>query len=174
MRETVSALALGPNGWVQVANFVMFGLCTAASAWAWRATLAPGRGARAIPALKAVIAVGLIVAGLCVTDAADGSGASLHGSLHNTASVATLVATWCSSFMFAARFATEPGWRLWSVFAVLTGLVVIASLSAMGVAIAQHGDAGLFERLATVVGLPLGLAVTLRLLLGDRRLSPGH
>lgn len=171
MRDTISALSIGPHGWVQITNFVVFGCLTAISALAWRASLAPGRGASAIPVLKGVMAVGLTVAGLSLMDQTGDSTTTLHGMLHNLASFMTLIATWCSVFVFASRFAAEPGWRLWSVFAVVSGLLVIASLAAMGIALSQHADAGLFERLATIVTLPLGLSVTARLLAGNCRVT---
>ncbi|MGH2365498.1 MAG: DUF998 domain-containing protein [Chloroflexota bacterium] len=171
LRETISALSLGPSGWMQVANFVVFGLLTAISALAWRASLAPGRGATAIPALKAVIAVGLIVAGLSVMDPSSATVGSLHGAIHNIASYVTLTAVWISAFIFAARFAKEPGWRVWSAFAVLSAVMVVVCLAGMGMALGSQGDAGLAERLSTLVGLPFGIAVVLRLLLGSCRVS---
>ncbi len=156
---------------MQVTNFVVFGLLTLASALAWRLTLAPGRGARVIPALKVLMGLGLIISGVCVTDPSGTQVATLHGTLHSLAAYATLTATWCSMFVFAARFAVEPGWRLWSVFAVPSGLLVFIFLGLLGVAVAQHGDLGLFERLATLATLPLSVAMTLRLLAGDCRLA---
>ncbi|HEU0168041.1 MAG TPA: DUF998 domain-containing protein [Chloroflexota bacterium] len=171
LRDTISALSLGPSGWMQVANFVLFGVITAISAIAWRASLAPGRGAVAIPVLKLVLAVGLVAAGLSLMDPSGAPVGTVHGAIHNIASYVTLTGTWISTFIFAARFAQEPRWRWWSVFAVLSALLVIAMLAGMGMALARHGDAGLFERLATLATLPLGLAVTIRLLAGSCRVS---
>lgn len=171
LRDTISALSLGSNGWMQIANFVFFGVLTAMSAVAWRASLAPGRGAAAIPVLKGLMAAGLILAGLSLMDPSGAEVGSVHGVIHNIASYVTLTATWCSTFIFAARFAQEPGWRLWSVFAVVSAILVIVFLAGMGIALGRHGDAGLFERLATLATLPLGLAVTVRLLLGSCQVS---
>ncbi|MGH2364223.1 MAG: DUF998 domain-containing protein [Chloroflexota bacterium] len=64
LRDTITALSLGPGGWMQIANFVLFGVLTALSAVAWRASLAPGRGAAAIPVLKGIMAGGLVLAGV--------------------------------------------------------------------------------------------------------------
>ena len=171
LRDTISALSLGPSGWMQVANFVVFGLLMAISALAWRAALAPGRGASAIPALKGIIAVGLVVAGLSVMDPSGAALGSVHGAIHNIASYVTLTSTWISTFIFAARFAKEPGWRVWSAFAALSAVMVIVCLAGMGMALSSHGDAGLFERLSTLVTLPLSIAVVVRLLRGSCRVS---
>jgi hypothetical protein len=171
LRDTVSALSLGPGGWIQIANFVVFGVLTAISVVAWRAALSPGWGASMIPITRGLLAVGLIIAGVCVTDASGDGPSTLHGALHNAASSVALTATWCSAFLFAARFAREPGWRVWSVLMALSGLAIFGSLAGMGIAIAEHGNVGLFERLGTLLSLPLGLAVTARLLAVGCRVS---
>ena len=97
----------------------------------------------AIPALKGLVAVGLVIAGLSLMDPSGAAIGSVHGAIHNIASYITLTATWISTFVFAARFAKEPGWRLWSVFAAVSGVLVIVLLAGMGMALARHGDAGL-------------------------------
>src|SRR5579884_2818900 len=121
VRETISSLSLGSDGWLQVANFVVFGLLIMLSAPAWRAALAPGRGAAAIPIAKVAIGVGLILAGIFETAPADAAVVGLGGTLHNVASYVALGGTWISTFLFAARFAREPGWRWWAVVAVISG-----------------------------------------------------
>lgn len=171
LTDTISALSLGPSGWMQVANFVLFGLLTAVSALAWRAALAPGRGSTVIPVLKGLMGIGLVLAGLSVMDPAGAAAGSLHGTMHNVASYIALTGTWVSTFVFAARFAQEPRWRPWSIFAALSGLLVLAMLAGMGMALGHHGDAGLFERLASLATLPLSLAVAIRLLAGGCRIS---
>jgi hypothetical protein len=42
--QPLSALSLGPGGWMQITNFIVFGLANIATAFGWRATLAPGLG----------------------------------------------------------------------------------------------------------------------------------
>jgi len=76
------------------------------AALAWRMSLAPGRGATAIPFLKLVMGAALVVIGSSVTDL-PGDVATMHGAIHNVASYVTLTATWTSCFVFAARFAAR-------------------------------------------------------------------
>ena len=44
LAQPIRALSLGPGGWVQQLNFVVFGVLVCLSAVGWRAALAPGRG----------------------------------------------------------------------------------------------------------------------------------
>jgi len=170
-RETISALSLGPNGWLQVANFILFGLLTILGAPAWRAALTPGRGAAAIPIAKVAIGLGLIFAGVFATAPADAAVVGLGGTLHSAASYLALGGTWVSTFLFAARFAHEPGWRWWAAAGVVSGLAAIALLAGLGMATAHHANAGLFERLASLATVPFSVAVAARLLAGSGRVS---
>ncbi|MDQ6671129.1 MAG: DUF998 domain-containing protein [Chloroflexota bacterium] len=170
-RETISALSLGSDGWLQVANFIVFGLLSILSAPAWRAALAPGRGAAAIPIAKVAIGMGLILAGIFDTAPADAAVVELGGILHNIASCVALGATWVSTFLFAARFAREPGWRWWAVVAVISGAAAILLLAGLGIATTHHTNVGVFERLASLPTVAFSLAVAVRVLARRGRVS---
>lgn len=68
-RTDVSLLAVGPNGWIQVANFVVTGLLVIACAVGLKSKLVATFGA------------GLIAAGVFVADPT-GTAVSWHGALH--------------------------------------------------------------------------------------------
>src|SRR5215472_2858383 len=51
-QQAVSALSLGPGGWVQQVNFVFFGLVTIAMAFVWRQILKGDVGATWYPILR--------------------------------------------------------------------------------------------------------------------------
>jgi hypothetical membrane protein len=72
LRHPVSSLALGDYGWVQVANFIVVGLLTLAFAAGLRHTLRPGKGSTLGPLLVGIWAVGLLGAGVFVTDPVSG------------------------------------------------------------------------------------------------------
>lgn len=177
-RQPVSALSLGPGGWVQAANFILFGVLICISTIGYRAALAAGRGARAIPLLSILAALGMIVDGLVAQDPANGYpmgtaavvAPTLHGTIHQMAAVVTITAMAVSSFVFAARFAREPAWRAWAPAAVTTGILTIVFIAAFGASLA-HGPAGLLERLAGGTQSVFALAVSARLLAGTGRVS---
>ncbi|MGZ3676875.1 MAG: DUF998 domain-containing protein [Ktedonobacterales bacterium] len=173
----ISVLSLGPGGWVQRANFIVFGVLVVASAFGWRMALKPGAGATWYPILKGITGVGLIVDGFFSQDPVIGypvgttvvEAPTTHGIVHNLAAFVTITAIAVSCFVLARRFAVEPRWRGWALYAVATGLLTMGLIAAFGAMNGHAGaPAGLFERLATGINTILSLLVFSRLLL-DRR-----
>ena len=169
LAQPISALSLGPGGWVQRANFVLFGLLMVASAVGWRRRLAAGRAAVAFPALRTLAGVALILDGVFSQDPSGGyppgakTANTLAGQLHTgfaALAIGSLAASW---FVLARRLKTEPGWRAWAPAAALTGVLSLAFMMAFGAAGAHGGVAGLFERLAGGVDSLLGLALVVAL-----------
>lgn len=179
LRQPMSALSLGPEGWVQVANFIVFGLLSCLSAPGWRASLAPGLGAVWYPRLKMAAGLMLITAGVFSQDPALGYPpgirapitASLHSQLHNVAAVGALGATIAATFVLARRLRREPRWRGWAVYAALTGTGMIALLAAFGATLDQGTVGGLYEKLATISAAAFSIAVISRLIAYDARLA---
>lgn len=179
-QQAISALSLGPGGWMQQVNFVVFGLLALASAFGWRMALTPGAGATWYPILKGITGVGLIVDGFFSQDPAVGypvgavvGAPTTHGIIHSLFAIVTITALALSCFVLARRFFTEPRWRGWALYAVLTGLLTMALIAVFG-AMSGHADqpAGLFERIATGINTILSLLIFARLLL-DRRNATG-
>ena len=176
-RQPISALSLGPGGWVQGANFILFGLLIGISTIGYRAALAPGLGATAIPVLRVLAALGLIADGLFSQDPANGYpvgiaaplSPTLHETIHQIAAIVAITALAASSVVFAARFVRESRWRAWAPFAVLAGMLTIVFIAAFGASI-THNPAGLLERLAGGTQSVFGLAVA-ALLAGTGRVS---
>jgi hypothetical protein len=170
LAQPISALSLGPGGWVQRANFVLFGLLMVVSAVGWRRLLAAGRGVVAFPALRALAGVALILDGVFSQDPSGGyppgarTANTLAGQLHTgfaALAIGSLAASW---FVLARRLKTEPRGRAWAPAAALTGVLSLAFMMAFGAAGAHGGAAGLLERLAGGVDSLLGLALVVALL----------
>lgn len=172
MRDPISALSLGPGGWLQRANFLVFGVLTCISAAGWRPTLAPGLGTAWYPRLRVLSGLALIGAGLFSQDPGNGFpvGAvapavpSLHGQLHNIASYISLIAIIAELGVLAVRLHREPRWRGWAPGAVASAVAMMVMLALFGGAVAHHGTAGVFEKAATIIPMVFGLALTCRLL----------
>jgi hypothetical protein len=185
LAQPISALSLGPGGWVQQLNFIVFGVLVCLSAAGWRAVLASGRGALAFPVLRVIAGVGLVMDGLFAQDPSGGypPGAragvpTVHGQLHTLFAMITITALTSGCFVLAARFAAEPGWRRWAVFAAAAGMATIVFIAAFGAAGGHGGLAGLWERAAggatsvLTVAVLARLAVTSRPAARPRRLGP--
>jgi len=175
LAQPISALSLGPGGSMQQLNFVIFGVLVCLSAPGWRAVLAPGRGALAFPVLRVIAGVGLVMDGLFAQDPSGGyppgaraGVATLHGQVHTLFAMITITALASGCFVLAARFAVEPGWRRWAVFAAAAGVSTIVFITAFGAAGGHGGLAGLWERAAGGATSVLTVAVLFRLAAASR------
>jgi Protein of unknown function (DUF998) len=136
-RHPISLLSLGDLGWLQVTNFVVTGALYVACAVGLRRALRPGSGATWGPRLVGALGVGLVCAGLFVTDAGAGyppgapAGApaqiSWHGLLHEAGFMVAVFSMIVGCLVFARCFAAlkQPAW----IAASLATPVVVLSLS---------------------------------------------
>jgi Protein of unknown function (DUF998) len=172
-----SALSLSDQGWMQITNFIVSGLLIVGFAVGVRQILQTGRGATWGPILLAVVGVGLIIAGIFVTDAAYGyppgtpDGPALHTTLHGTlhffiGGLAFFSCLPASCFVFARRFAGDPQWKGWAVSSVVVGVLMLASFVAYAVVAAKvhDGPAGFLERISIGIGTVWMALFALRLL----------
>ena len=180
LRQPVSALSLGPGGWVQSVDFVGFGLISCVAAFASRPTLAPGVGATWYPRLRLIAGLTLLGAGLFPQDAALGYPVGVpqlaqptpHAVIHTLLSYVSLTTTVAELLLLARRFAREPHWRGWAPAALAAGVLMMASLALFGALTSVGGDGGVFEKLASAIPSLFGIALTVRLFLrGDARVS---
>ena len=178
-RQPESALSLGPGGWVQVTNFIVFGFFNLCFALALRKTLAPGRGSTWGPVLQGIAGLSMIIVGIFVEDPSKGYpigvvppvSATLHGSIHTSVSFVSLIATIALLFVLASRLSVERGWRGWPTWLRTTAVLMMALLAAFGVAMATgHGPAGLFEKAASIAVTVPGTVFLIRVLRRGGRL----
>jgi hypothetical membrane protein len=161
LRHPISSLALGPQGWQQIANFVICGMLVVLFSIGLRRNLRPGSGGLAVPLLVAVWGVGLIGAGIFVTDPVGGyptaaTPVTWQGRLHDLAFslpafAALALAMLTASVAFARR---RSGW--FALYSALSGVAfaVLFVLATMGFADLEpwNSGAGLWQRLCVSVG----------------------
>ena len=142
LRQTISALSLGPGGWIQQLNFALCGVSVLWMAFVWRKVLAGGVCATWYPIIRGVEGVGLIAIAVFTRD-----------PLHTAFMIAIVDAMSLSLFVIARRFWGDPNWRGWVAFSVACGLWPMLLMPLFGVALNPHSAlaayAGLIERLAT-------------------------
>jgi len=174
-RQAISALSLSNQGWLQIINFIVCGLLIIAFAIGLRVTLRTGNGATWGPILLAAVGVGLIVAGVFVTDPAQGyppgtpDGPTIHPTLLGTihfavAAPAVFGLLPLSCFVLARRFALETQWKGGAVYSLLTGILMIAFFVAFIITGIHDGPAGLMERFSIMIGMAWIALFALRLL----------
>lgn len=162
-RLPVSALSLGPRGWIQIANFVGTGILMVVFAWGLRLALHPGRGATWGPLLLAVFGAGLVLSGMFVMDPMRGyppgtpagvpARLSWHHNLHDIAGLVVFVALPAAALVLARRFRSAPVRRRWADYSAATAIAMVALFVAFSVAWEiDSAVAGLFQRALIVVG----------------------
>lgn len=154
-QQAISALSLGPGGWIQQANFVVFGVCVLCMAVAWRKILKDGVVAIVYPIIRGIEGLGLILVGFFSQDPTSGypPGAlltppTIHGEIHIIGAFVIVGAMALGLFVIAWHFARNLHWWGWAVYSVISGILTLFFMALFGMA-QNSGYAGLFERLAT-------------------------
>lgn len=177
LREPVSALSLGSGGWVQQANFIIFGLIGLCTVPATRSVLRGGLGVTWYPIFRAISGLSFIMLGIFSQDPAYGypPGAvvltipTTSGMIHIIFSFVSFLASATGCFIIARRFAREPRWRGWATYTVLTGVLMIVFVAVYGTLNAQHSPiAGVFERLSGGIDSLWGVILIARLFIIQR------
>ncbi|GAA1998149.1 DUF998 domain-containing protein [Microbacterium pumilum] len=133
----ISLLSLGDGGWAQIVNFVLVGLLISGGGIGLSRTLGSGRLARWISILVILMGIGLVIAGLFVTDAGGGfpAGApegapvmSWHGAVHEVGFILTQLAFLAAGITLAVLFARNRrrGWAAACIAAVVAAMLVPA------------------------------------------------
>lgn len=157
LRQPLGRLELVDYGWIQSANFIVYGLFTCAFALGLRDELQSGPSLIKLPLLQVLTAVAMILLGIYI-----------HEPVHTYASVflsATLVAGF---LLFAHRFANNPQWKGWVVPTNLCafGIIMLSVLYWYANDI-DSPIAGVFEQLLIAIRMIWLVAFILKLLWGS-------
>ncbi len=184
LHQPVSMLSLSGGGWVQTANFVVTGILMLACALGLRRALSSGRASTWGPILIGIYGLCLIGAGVFSTAPSYGypPGAalgravsrSLHGRLHDLTSLIVFVSLTAACFVFARRFAAQPGGRGWVAYSFVSGLAVPTFFVAAAVAWSRNtavNFGGVFQRLSIAAGWVWVALLAIRIIfeLGSKR-----
>jgi hypothetical protein len=164
LRHPVSSLALGEFGWLQIINFVVAGLLVLAFAFGLWLMLQAQKGSTWGPLLVAIWGIGLIGAGVFLTDPVSGYpvGApdiilnpTTHGALHDQLSLISFAALTVACFVFAYRFASR-GERGWAFYSLLTGILFPVGIVLASMAFSQNESlvafGGFIQRVTITIG----------------------
>jgi Protein of unknown function (DUF998) len=180
-----SYLALTDQGWEQIANFIVCGSLCIAFAVGLRRIWPTGRASVWGPLLIGLFGLGLVIAGVFVTDPGGGypPGAPIngtpqtwHGWVHGiNALVFFNVVLPAACFVLAWRFAADPPNRRWATYSWVTGaLILVISIPAtFGMPFAYKAGFpvvdGLIQRILIFIGWAWLALTALRLFLQERK-----
>jgi hypothetical membrane protein len=153
----ISALSLGPRGWIQITNFLVLGTLMLLFTWGVAAEFREGKASRFGPILLAIIGIGFLVSGPLVMDPTGTAVAEMtpHGIAHQLfgAIVFTLAPIVC--FVFFRRFRSDPDWRWFAWWTLAAGIVITLAIIALRIMNPQppalpHPLAGIAQRMIMI------------------------
>lgn len=173
LRDTISQLSLSPRGWIQSANFVVFGILFLMFARGVRVSLAGSRAARVGVTLLSLIGIGVLGCGLFPAEPWPPSSMSLTGLLHLVCAMLLVFALLpVATGVMMRAFAADTRWRSLGPISGVTSFVtlglLVGGLSLMSppgrpARIGNH-YAGLIQRVDVAVFLSWQVAVARRLM----------
>ena len=173
--QSISALSLGPGGWMQDGLFLFLGCALVSTVPVWRRILTNGIGARGYPILTALTGSSLIAAAFIPQDPAPGYDPeqlgyllpTTTGLIHLAVAGIGAAASCGGLLLMASRFSALPGWRGWAAYSRASAVLTIACVIVYAVwSIQPTGLAGSFERLVVIVPGIWGGALVARLSTG--------
>lgn len=178
LRHPVSSLAIGPFGWVQVANFLVTGVLLLAFAVGLRPALRRHNGGIWAAVLVGLIAIGLIGAGVFTADPFSGyppgtpavpvgAARTIHGVLHQAFSALVFLGLPAACCVVGYRLA-RSGRKWWACYSIGTAVAFLTGFVLAGLGFAQNPTfvciGGLLQRLTLIAGLAWITALALHLI----------
>jgi hypothetical membrane protein len=169
IKEPVSALAAGPNGWIQSVNFVVFGVLTMAFAMGLYRVSHSSRAGVVGSALFLVSGLGLLMAAAFPLRE-DAAGVTYDPGGHFIAGITFFTSSALALVVISFALAGRAQLRRLAMHVRLAGILMLLSNPVMGILVIPddaplHDWAGLAQRVI-VLGLlfPARLALSYRLL----------
>ena len=176
LRDTISELSLGPRGWIQTANFLVFGLLFIVFARGVKTSVNDSRGTRLGAMLLSVVGVGVLGCGLFRAEHWPPSSMSLAGVLHLLCAIVLVFALLpVATGVMARAFSADPRWRSLGRVTRLTSFLTLALVVGGLALMSPPGQpprignvyAGLIQRIDVAVFLAWQIAVARRIARSD-------
>jgi hypothetical protein len=128
LAEYVSALSLGGRGWVQIVNFILFGVLLVGFTRAVAVEFPNGKASRWGLILLTIIAIGYFFSGPFVMDPASTplAESTFHGTLHGILGALVFVMMPITIFVFWRRFHSDPKWKFLQGWTLGLGIICAA------------------------------------------------
>ena len=165
LRDSVSRLAVGTNGWVQTTNFVVFAILSLSLTVVLFPTLPGGRLSLLATVLLVAFSLGIFGAGLFSVGTAS--------SLHQIFSAAAFVAIILGMLVLWRDFGSSDRWRPFAAFSLVMGalsaILLLSFLIVVGSDFSGLGEwNGLFQRVFILSWTAWLQVIALRLVTTNR------
>lgn len=171
--ESISAISLGPGGWLQDVNFVVFGILMGAFTIALYRGVQPGPASLTGLAASMLSALGIVLMGVFPMTM-DKVGVIVQTGNHAVASLVAYVGAAVGLIALSRLLAADPPWTRYAAFTNKCGmtmaLILPALLAAMPASSPVHLAVGVLQRgaLALWFTCVIVLAIRLRTVLKQR------
>jgi hypothetical protein len=158
-KDFISALSLGSRGWIQIANFIIFGILLLLFTPGMATEFKSGKASRWGVILLFSLGICFLLSGPFIEDVTGTpfSGSSFHGILHGIFGGFVFVVMPISCFVFLRRFREDPKWKSLKVWTLVLGIIVSFGVFMMIISIKIPTTAvyftnwnGLIQRIALV------------------------
>jgi hypothetical protein len=121
-----SGLALGPLGWLQVLNFILFGLALMVFAVGLhRGVAARARGSVIGPMLLMVAGVALVLSAFKTDPSLSGGPQTWHGLIHGLVFLLLVLSLLLSFLLLWWRLRRDPRWRGYDLYTIITAVLYV-------------------------------------------------
>ena len=160
----LSSLSIGENGWTQISNFIFTGILLVAFSYGLKRVFNLNNKKFRGPLLIRLVGIGLIGAGVFITDPIYGypidkplvlNQYTFHGHLHDGFSMLVFICLPWACFLFRKYFIVQHKNKL-ANYSAITGYLMIATFIFTSLGFKQIPGfvnyAGLFQRLCILIG----------------------
>ena len=125
----VSALALGPRGWIQILNFLVFGTLLFLFTRGIAVEFPDGKASRGGLFLLTILSIGYFLSGPFVMDPMNTplDQASVHGTIHGILGGIVFLLMPISIFVYWRRFRIDPRWQSIQGWTLALGIICAAA-----------------------------------------------
>jgi hypothetical membrane protein len=121
-------LALGPYGWLQVANFILFGLLLITFAAGLHREIVAGKWAQAGPTLLIVAGLALVLSGFKTDPHLSNGPQTIPGWIHGLAFFLLLGTLLPSFFVIWRRLRQDSRWRGYDGYSLISGVLALLTI----------------------------------------------
>jgi len=159
LKDFISALSLGSRGWIQIVNFILFGILLLLFTLGVAREFKSGKASRWGVILLLALGICFLLSGPFIEDVTGTpfSGSSVHGILHGIFGGIVFVVMPITCFVFLRRFREDPKWHSLKIWTLVLGIIISSGVFMMIVSIKIPTTAvyftnwnGLIQRIALV------------------------